>query len=123
MWRSRESRSEPRSGEQPADTQSRRVDGVVIPAYDRAALAVAVHISGQNMTKEEYERVRKELEANGGGDPDGRLYHAAYGDDNVEVFEVWESKQQFDDHFHGLFANTYEGVTARVDPVHSPRPD
>ena len=51
-------------------------------------MAVAVHITAQNMTKEDYERVRKELHAPDGGHREGRLYHAAYGADDLQMFEV-----------------------------------
>jgi quinol monooxygenase YgiN len=86
-------------------------------------MAVAVHISPKNMTKADYERVIGELEASGVGEPDGRTFHAAYGDDDVHMFEVWNSEEQFDAHRERLFA-TLQGAgvdagTVDVHPLHS----
>ena len=35
---------------------------------------------------------------------EGRLFHAAYGEDEVHVFEVWDSPDNFDAHSDRLFA-------------------
>lgn len=40
------------------------------------AMAVAVHISPQKMSRDDYERVIKDLEDSDDGDPDGRAFHA-----------------------------------------------
>ena len=47
-------------------------------------MAIAVRICPDNMNSDDYERVIGEL-----GEPDGRLYHAGYGDSEVEMFSVW----------------------------------
>jgi quinol monooxygenase YgiN len=65
---------------------------------------VAVHITPKQMSKSDYDRVIKELEASGSGDPDGRVFHAAYGDDDVHMFEVWRSPEDFEAHRDRLFA-------------------
>src|SRR5689334_22566701 len=39
-------------------------------------MAIAVHISPQKMSRDDYERVIKDLEDSGDGDPDGRAFHA-----------------------------------------------
>jgi hypothetical protein len=48
----------------------------------------AVRIRPDHMTKADYEQVIGELEKAHGGDPDGRLYHAAYGAGDVHMFEI-----------------------------------
>lgn len=86
-------------------------------------MPVAVHITAQNMTKEDYERVRRELHADK-GEPEGRIYHAAYGDDDLRMFEVWESQQHFDNHFNDVMANALgAAVSVEVKPLHSDHPD
>jgi len=90
-------------------------------------MTVAVHISPEHMSKEDYERVIEELEASGSSDPEGRHFHAAYGDDNVQMFEVWDSPEHFEAHREDLFAAIQSaGVDAanvEIHPLHSPRPD
>jgi hypothetical protein len=51
-----------------------------------------------------------------------RLFHAAYGEDEVHMFEVWDSPDQFDAHSDRLFA-VIQGArvgTVNVHPLHSP---
>jgi hypothetical protein len=79
------------------------------------------------MSKSDYERVIDDLKASGVGQPDGRRFHAAYGDDEVHVFEVWDSEEQFQEHSEHFFA-ALQG--ARVDAgivsygsLHSEVPD
>ena len=90
-------------------------------------MAVAVHITPHNMSSEDYDRVIAELDAAGAGEPEGRLFHAAYGEDEVHMFEVWNSPDQFDAHSDRLFA-VIQGAgvdagTVNVHPLHSPHPD
>jgi quinol monooxygenase YgiN len=91
------------------------------------AMPVAVHITPRNMSRDDYERVIAELDASGAGEPEGRLFHAAYGTDEVHMFEVWDSPDQFDAHSNQLFA-VIQGAgvdagTVNVHPLHSPHPD
>ncbi len=90
-------------------------------------MAVAVHISPQHMTREDYERVIAELRGSGDDDPDGRRLHAAYGGDEVRVFEIWDSPEEFEVHRERLFdviqgAGVDAGVV-EVHPLHSAVPD
>ncbi len=90
-------------------------------------MSVAVHITPQHMSKADYERLIAELEASGVHEPEGRLFHAGYGDEDLQMFEVWESKGQFDAHREHLFA-ALESVglasgCVEIYALHSPRPD
>jgi quinol monooxygenase YgiN len=90
-------------------------------------MAVAVHITTQNMSKSDYERVIGDLKAAGVGEPEGRRFHAAYGDDEVHVFEVWDSEEQFQAHNERFFATLQgAGVDAGIvslGSLHSAVPD
>jgi quinol monooxygenase YgiN len=90
-------------------------------------MPVAVHITPNQMSKDDYDRVIGELEASGLSQPDGRLYHAAYGQDQVHMFEIWESEEDFDAHRDRMFAVLQgagvDGGTVDVHPLHSGVPD
>jgi hypothetical protein len=89
-----------------------------------AGLAVAVHISPNQMTKEDYERVIADL---GGSEPEGRRFHAAYGDDELQIFEVWDSPEQFQDYKETLFEHLQSvglgGGDVEIHPLRSRAPD
>jgi quinol monooxygenase YgiN len=90
-------------------------------------VAVAVHICPDKMSRDEYNTVIKDLEDAGCGEPEGRSFHAAYGDDQVRMFEVWDSEEHFDRHRDQLLA-TLQGAgldagTVEVHPLHSDHPD
>jgi quinol monooxygenase YgiN len=79
------------------------------------------------MTRADYERVIGDLEASGAGEPEGRRFHAAYGDDEVYMFEVWDSQEQFEAHRETLFASLqasgFDAGAVSVSPLHSERHD
>jgi quinol monooxygenase YgiN len=88
-------------------------------------MAIAVHICPDHMTREDYDKVIAELQKS--GVEEGRLYHAAYGEDEVQMFEVWRSQEDFDAHTEKLFA-TLQGAGVSVDrvdvhPLHSDHSD
>jgi quinol monooxygenase YgiN len=88
----------------------------------------AIHICPDHMSKDDYEKVIGDLEKEGLHEPDGRLYHAAYGDDdNVDMFEVWRSQEDFDAHSDKLFAvlqgNGVNVESVDVHQLHSEHPD
>jgi quinol monooxygenase YgiN len=90
-------------------------------------MPVAVRITPDHMSREEYERVIVQLQESGADGPEGRLFHAAYGDDEVHMFEVWESPEHFAPHRDRLF-EALQGVgvgagNVEVDELHSARPD
>ncbi|HTP21339.1 MAG TPA: hypothetical protein VMJ65_17175 [Solirubrobacteraceae bacterium] len=88
-------------------------------------MPVAVHICPDRMSHEEYEKVIAELEKS--GVQEGRLYHAAYGEDEVQIFEVWRSKEEFEAHRDDLVgALQSAGVDVdrvNVHPLRSDHPD
>lgn len=89
-------------------------------------MAVAVHITPHHMTRQDYEQMIGELEASGAGEPEGRVFHAAYGDEQVQMFEVWESEDQFKAHREQVFALIQgAGFDAGMVQVHAlhERPD
>lgn len=90
-------------------------------------MAVAVHISPTHMSKPDYERLIAELEASGAADPPGRLFAAAYGDDEVRMFELWDSKEYFeahrDDLFEAIRSVGLEAGSVEFHALHSPLPD
>ena len=92
-------------------------------------MPVAVHICPTQMSKDDYERLIGELEASGAAEPEGRLYHAAFGDEDLEIFEVWESAEHFDAHRDKTFAllqgaGVDAGLSrARIEQLHSRHPD
>jgi quinol monooxygenase YgiN len=88
---------------------------------------VAVHISPHHMSKEDYIRLIAELKALGMNEPKGRLSHMAYGDDEVRMFETWESAEHFvahrDDLFEALQGVGLDAGSVEMHALHSPRPD
>lgn len=80
------------------------------------------------MSKGDYKRMIGDLEKDGVHEPEGRLYHAAYGDDDdVQMFEVWRSEEDFEAHRDTMFSVLQgAGVDAgsvEVHALHSDHPD
>ena len=90
-------------------------------------MAVTVHICPTKMSREEYERVIKELQASGCSEPRGRVFHAAYGNDDVQMFEIWETHEQFEAHRDDLMSALecagVDGGAVDIHSLHSPLPD
>lgn len=87
-------------------------------------MPVAVHICPDHMSKQDYESMIAELKSSGAGEPEGRQFHAAYGDsDSLCMFEVWDSKEQFEAHQSQLFAKLQDASIGAGDvtihPLHS----
>ena len=60
-------------------------------------MAYGYYFHPQGMTTEKYDRILSKLEAAGAGNPPGRSYHVAFGEDGgLSVFDVWDSQEQFD---------------------------
>jgi quinol monooxygenase YgiN len=90
-------------------------------------MAVAVRINPEHMTRDDYQRVIAELRSRGVHDPEGRVFHAAYGEDPVMMFEVWHSRELFERHrgdlFEALESAGLDGGAVEVHAVHSEHPD
>ncbi len=59
-------------------------------------MAIGVYMHSGSMTAAQYDETIRELEDAGEGRPAGRVFHSCFGpDDNLMVFDVWESEQAF----------------------------
>jgi hypothetical protein len=60
-------------------------------------MALGMYFGSATFTPDQYDEAIRLLEAAGAGAPDGRLHHVALeSDGNIQVFDVWESQEQFD---------------------------
>jgi hypothetical protein len=60
-------------------------------------MAIAVRFADEPTSREKYDEARKRLEDAGDWPAPGLIFHAAHGDSDVEaVFEVWESREAFE---------------------------
>ncbi len=60
-------------------------------------MAIAVRFAAEPTTREKYDEVRARLEQGGDWPAPGLIFHTAYGEAQVEgVFEVWESREAFE---------------------------
>ena len=78
-------------------------------------MAVALYFDPPSkMTADQYDQIMRDLEAAGASSPEGRTYHAAFGDPSgLQVFDVWDSMEQFE-----RFGETLMPILQRagVDP-------
>jgi hypothetical protein len=59
-------------------------------------MALGMYFAAEKFPAEAYDEAIKRLDDAGAGAPDGRLYHFAWVvDDNIRVFDVWESEAKF----------------------------
>jgi hypothetical protein len=88
-------------------------------------MPIAVRITPTKMTRDDYERIMKQLEESGCGEPEGRVFHASYGDDEVHMFDVWDSHESFQpyhDDLMGLLQGAgIDAGTVEVKPLHNSR--
>ncbi len=60
-------------------------------------MALGIYFAHTGFTPEKYDQAIKQLEDAGAGNPKGRTYHVALeSDGSVNVFDVWESQDDFD---------------------------
>ena len=60
-------------------------------------MAIGVYFNPASMNAAQYDEIIRRLDAAGAGEPAGRLHHACFGsNDKLQVFDVWESQQDFD---------------------------
>jgi quinol monooxygenase YgiN len=90
-------------------------------------MAVAVQITPEHMSRADYERLITELKSLGVDQPQGRRSHVAYGEDEVRMFETWDSADDFDAHrgslMRALRAVALESCSVELHAMQSPLPD
>ena len=60
-------------------------------------MAIAMYFNPASLNAAQYDEIIGRLNASGAGTPAGRLHHACFGSgDKLQVFEIWESQQDFD---------------------------
>jgi len=60
-------------------------------------MALVILFTPKQMTTAKYDEVIRRLEAVGSAAPEGRLYHACYGDSgDLRVIDIWESQEAFE---------------------------
>lgn len=60
-------------------------------------MALGIYFVHDGFTPEKYNSVIKQLEAAGAGTPKGRTYHVALESNGaIQVFDIWESQEDFD---------------------------
>jgi hypothetical protein len=60
-------------------------------------MALGFYITGKGFTQDKYDETLGQLEQAGAGAPDGRISHVALETDGeVQVFDIWESREAFE---------------------------
>ena len=60
-------------------------------------MALAFYFAHDGFTPDKYQQALKQLSAAGAGAPAGRTLHVALESDGaINVFDIWESQEQFD---------------------------
>jgi hypothetical protein len=60
-------------------------------------MALGIYFVHEGFTPEKYDAAIKKLDAAGAGSPKGRLNHFALESDGaIQVFDVWETQEDFD---------------------------
>jgi hypothetical protein len=59
-------------------------------------MSIVVRFPPSNVSKQQYDSVRNDLEGAGDWPPEGCQLHVCFGPENdIRVSEVWESREQF----------------------------
>jgi hypothetical protein len=62
-------------------------------------MTLAIYFHPKSLTTEQYDRAITELTALAADRPAGRSHHSCFGpDDDLMVYEVWESQQAFEEY-------------------------
>jgi hypothetical protein len=60
-------------------------------------MALGIYFAHEGFTAEKYENALKQLEDAGAGSPKGRTLHVALdAGQGINVFDIWESQEDFD---------------------------
>ena len=73
-------------------------------------MPIAVRICPTKMSRDDYAKVMADLERTRGGTPEGRLFHAGYGEDEVHMFDVWDSRESFESYHQDLVGHLQAAV-------------
>lgn len=74
-------------------------------------MALGIYIVHEGFTREKYDEALKKLDAAGAGSPKGRSNHFALeSDGSIQVFDVWDSQEDFD-----AFGETLVPILAELD--------
>ena len=87
-------------------------------------MAIGVYFPESNFTMKQYDEAVKKLEEAGVGMPNGRLYHASFGEaNNLQIFDVWASQEDFDKFGEKLIpilaSLNYTPPQPMIAPVHN----
>ncbi len=84
-------------------------------------MALGIYFPDGKFTPDQYDAAVKQLEAAGAGAPAGRIHHVAVtANDNVQIFDIWESMEAFEA-FGATLMPILGGLGAEPgDPVVSP---
>jgi steroid delta-isomerase-like uncharacterized protein len=81
-------------------------------------MALGFYFQPSSFSPEVYDETIKKLEAAGAGSPPGRLYHAALeSDGEIQVFDVWDSKESFEEFGTTLLPIMHEGGADPGEPM------
>jgi hypothetical protein len=59
-------------------------------------MAIGYYFQPHGMTRDQYDEVIRKLDEAGAGSPPGRTWHCAFEVANeIHVFDIWESEEQF----------------------------
>jgi hypothetical protein len=84
-------------------------------------MAIGVYFRPASMNASQYTENMRRLEAAGAGSPPGRLYHVCFGSgDQLQVFDVWDSQENFDAFGQTLMPILAEVLTDPGQPVVEP---
>jgi len=60
-------------------------------------MSIAIYFHPESMTASQYDEIMRKLDSAGQGQPKGRSHHSAFGpDEQLMVYDVWDSQQDFD---------------------------
>ena len=87
-------------------------------------MAMGLYFTPSGFTRDKYDDAIRRLEAAGAGAPPGRSYHVALeANGEIQVFDVWESQEQFDEFGKTLLPILQEeGVDVgqpSISPIHN----
>ena len=93
--------------------------------FQRPGMAILAIVTGQGLTKQMYDELRKEVDWEHNR-PTGIIFHAAGFDNsgNLRVADIWESEQDLNNFFNNVLKPAAEKINApmpkgEIFPIHS----